>query len=118
MAMACRENGTSEEVNQLKEVIRQLRGAVFMLKDKMFLFYGYLRYVFVIFNESTNMHKKYMYPKKSFLLMSLKKCYAIIVLVGLKWIFCFYDLFSISIVFFPASVQKFLFMSKPLSFRE
>ena len=24
MAMACKENGTSEEVNQLKEVIRQL----------------------------------------------------------------------------------------------
>ena len=34
MAMACRENGTSEEVNQLKEVIRQLRGAVSMLNKK------------------------------------------------------------------------------------
>ena len=35
MAMACRESGTSEKVNQLKEVIRQLRGAVFMLKDQI-----------------------------------------------------------------------------------
>ena len=35
MAMACKENGTSEEANQLKEVIRQLRGAVSMLKDQI-----------------------------------------------------------------------------------
>ena len=33
--MACRENETSEEVNQLKEVIRQLRGAILMLKDQI-----------------------------------------------------------------------------------
>ena len=35
MVMACRKNGTPEEVNQLKEVIRQLRGAVSMLKDQI-----------------------------------------------------------------------------------
>ena len=32
--MACRENGTSGEVKQLKELIQQLRGAVSMLKDQ------------------------------------------------------------------------------------
>ena len=35
MAMACRENATSEEVNQLKEVIQQLRGAVSTLSEKL-----------------------------------------------------------------------------------
>ena len=35
MAMTCRENATSEEVNQLKEVIQQLRGAVSTLSEKL-----------------------------------------------------------------------------------
>ena len=35
MVMACRDNGTSEEVNHLKEMLRQLRGTVSMLNDQI-----------------------------------------------------------------------------------
>ena len=75
-----------------------------VLKQNVSVYWSF-EICFVIFNESTNMYNKY--SKKSFLLMSLKKCYAIIVLVGLKWIFCFYDLFFISIVFFQLPSKNF-----------